>query len=54
MFNFDILFLEWMTSLEGSVLTILFKLISNIANETLYLVIISMLYWCVSKEKHFI
>ncbi|HGH7176098.1 TPA: phosphatase PAP2 family protein [Bacillus wiedmannii] len=53
MFNFDILFLEWMTSLEGSVLTILFKLISSIANETLYLVIISILYWCISKRKAF-
>ncbi|SCC24271.1 phosphatase PAP2 family protein [Bacillus wiedmannii] len=53
MFNLDILFLEWMTSVEGSVLTILFKLISSIANETLYLVIISILYWCVSKRKAF-
>ncbi|SCL94042.1 Uncharacterized protein BCRIVMBC120_02417 [Bacillus wiedmannii] len=39
--------------MEGSVLTILFKLISSIANETLYLVIISILYWCVSKRKAF-
>ncbi|MCH4566417.1 phosphatase PAP2 family protein [Bacillus sp. ES1-5] len=53
MFNFDILFLEWMTSLERGVLTILFKLISSIANETLYLIIISILYWCVSKRKAF-
>ncbi|MED2039597.1 phosphatase PAP2 family protein [Bacillus wiedmannii] len=53
MLNLDILFLEWMTSVEGSVLTILFKLISSIANETLYLVIISILYWCVSKRKAF-
>ncbi|WP_242252044.1 phosphatase PAP2 family protein [Bacillus cereus group sp. BfR-BA-01379] len=53
MFNIDMLFLEWMTSLEGSVLTILFKFISSIANETLYLVIISILYWCVSKRKAF-
>ncbi|GAB6610715.1 MULTISPECIES: phosphatase PAP2 family protein [Bacillus] len=53
MFNIDILFLEWMTSMEGSMLTILFKFISSIANETLYLVIISILYWCVSKRKAF-
>ncbi|WP_212981770.1 phosphatase PAP2 family protein, partial [Bacillus paramobilis] len=53
MFNIDMLFLEWMTSLEGSVLTILFRFISSIANETLYLVIISILYWCVSKRKAF-
>ncbi|WP_341517922.1 phosphatase PAP2 family protein [Bacillus paramobilis] len=53
MFIIDMLFLEWMTSLEGSVLTILFRFISSIANETLYLVIISILYWCVSKRKAF-
>ncbi len=53
MFNIDILFLEWMTRLEGSVLTLFFKLVSSIANETLYLVIISILYWCVSKRKAF-
>ncbi|MEG7843011.1 phosphatase PAP2 family protein [Bacillus mobilis] len=53
MFNIDILFLEWMTSMEGSMLTILFKFISSIANETLYLVSISILYWCVSKRKAF-
>ncbi|MEJ9114763.1 phosphatase PAP2 family protein [Bacillus paramobilis] len=53
MFNIDMLFLEWMTSLEGSLLTILFRFISSIANETLYLVIISILYWCVSKRKAF-
>ncbi|HFJ9437293.1 MULTISPECIES: phosphatase PAP2 family protein [Bacillus] len=53
MSNIDILFLEWMTSLEGSVLTTFLKLVSSIANETLYLVIISILYWCVSKRKAF-
>ncbi|MGH0541863.1 phosphatase PAP2 family protein [Bacillus cereus] len=53
MFNIDMLFLEWMTSLEGSVLTTFFKLVSSIANETLYLIIISILYWCVSKRKAF-
>ena len=53
MFNIDMLFLEWMTSFEGSVLTTLFKLVSSLANETLYLVIISFLYWCVSKRKAF-
>ncbi|HDR6316987.1 TPA: phosphatase PAP2 family protein [Bacillus thuringiensis] len=53
MFNIDMLFLEWMTSLEGSVPTTFFKLVSSIANETLYLVIISILYWCVSKRKAF-
>ncbi|MHC2834678.1 phosphatase PAP2 family protein [Bacillus sp. F9_6S_D1_P_5] len=53
MFNIDILFLEWMTSMEGSVLTTFLKLVSSIANETLYLVIISILYWCVSKRKAF-
>ncbi|MGH0434450.1 phosphatase PAP2 family protein [Bacillus basilensis] len=53
MYNIDMLFLEWMTSLEGSVLTTFFKLISSIANETLYLVVISILYWCVSKRKAF-
>lgn len=53
MVNIDMLFLEWMTSLEGSVLTAFFKLVSILANETLYLVIISFLYWCVSKRKAF-
>ncbi|ACJ82520.1 phosphatase PAP2 family protein [Bacillus paranthracis] len=53
MFNIDMLFLEWMTSFEGSVLTTFFKLVSSLANETLYLVIISFLYWCVSKRKAF-
>ncbi len=53
MVNIDMLFLEWMTSLEGSVLTTFFKLVSSLANETLYLVIISFLYWCVSKRKAF-
>ncbi len=53
MVNIDMLFLEWMTSLEGSVLTAFFKLVSSLANETLYLVIISFLYWCVSKRKAF-
>ncbi|MGE6536434.1 phosphatase PAP2 family protein [Bacillus luti] len=53
MFNIDILFLEWMTSLEGSALTTFFKLVSSVANETLYLIIISILYWCVSKRKAF-
>ncbi|KAB2439994.1 phosphatase PAP2 family protein [Bacillus luti] len=53
MFNIDILFLEWMTSLEGSALTTFFKLVSSIANETLYLVIISIIYWSVSKRKAF-
>lgn len=53
MFNIDMLFLEWMTSFEGSVLTTFFKLVSILANETLYLVIISFLYWCVSKRKAF-
>ena len=31
----------------------IFKLVSSLANETLYLVIISFLYWCVSKRKAF-
>ncbi|MCU5175999.1 phosphatase PAP2 family protein [Bacillus paranthracis] len=53
MFNIDMLFLEWMISLEGSVLTALFKLVSIIANETLYLIVISISYWCVSKRKAF-
>ncbi|MGE1033505.1 phosphatase PAP2 family protein, partial [Bacillus sp. GKis3/1] len=53
MFNIDMLFLEWMTSFEGSVLTTFFKLVSSLANETLYLVIISFLCWCVSKRKAF-
>lgn len=53
MFNIDMLFLEWMTSLEGSVLTALLKLVSIIANETLYLIVISISYWCVSKRKAF-
>ncbi|KAA0760897.1 phosphatase PAP2 family protein [Bacillus sp. SH5-2] len=53
MFNIDILFLEWMTSLEGSALTTFFKLVSSIANETLYLVIISIIYWSVSKSTAF-
>ena len=54
MVNIDMLFLEWMTSLEGSVLTTFLKLVSIIANETLYLIVISISYWCISKEKHFI
>ena len=53
MFNIDMLFLEWMISLEGSVLTALFKLVSIIANETLYLIVISISYRCVSKRKAF-
>ncbi len=53
MVNIDMLLLEWMTSFEGSVLTTFFKLVSSLANETLYLVIISFLYWCVSKRKAF-
>ncbi len=53
MFNIDMLFLEWMISLEGSVLTAFFKLVSIIANETLYLIVISISYWCVSKRKAF-
>ncbi|MDD8001147.1 phosphatase PAP2 family protein [Bacillus cereus] len=53
MFNIDMLFLEWMTSLEGSVLTAFLKLVSIIANETLYLIVISISYWCVSKRKAF-
>ncbi|MCC2536638.1 phosphatase PAP2 family protein [Bacillus cereus group sp. TH204-1LC] len=53
MFNIDMLFFEWMISLEGSVLTALFKLVSIIANETLYLIVISISYWCVSKRKAF-
>ncbi|WP_242301261.1 phosphatase PAP2 family protein [Bacillus cereus group sp. BfR-BA-01423] len=53
MFNIDMLFLEWMISLEGSVLTAFFKLVSIIANETLYLIVISISYWCVSKRKVF-
>lgn len=53
MVNIDMLHLEWMTSFEGSVLTTFFKLVSSLANETLYLVIISFLYWCVSKRKAF-
>ncbi|EPY7702769.1 MULTISPECIES: phosphatase PAP2 family protein [Bacillus cereus group] len=53
MFNIDMLFLEWIISLEGSVLTALFKLVSIIANETLYLIVISISYWCVSKRKAF-
>ena len=53
MVNIDMLFLEWMTSLEGSVLTTFLKLVSIIANETLYLIVISISYWCISK-KHFI
>ncbi|GAB6424650.1 hypothetical protein bcgnr5372_31320 [Bacillus luti] len=53
MFNIDILFLEWMTNLERGVLTTFFKLVTSIANETLYLIIISILYWCVSKRKAF-
>ncbi|BCB37275.1 MULTISPECIES: phosphatase PAP2 family protein [Bacillus] len=53
MVNIDMLFLEWMTSLEGSVLTAFLKLVSIIANETLYLIVISISYWCVSKRKAF-
>lgn len=53
MFNIDMLFLEWMISLEGSVLTAFVKLVSIIANETLYLIVISISYWCVSKRKAF-
>lgn len=53
MFNIDMLFLEWMISLEGSVLTAFFKLVSIIANEALYLIVISISYWCVSKRKAF-
>ncbi|MGR5983771.1 phosphatase PAP2 family protein [Bacillus cereus] len=53
MFNIDMLFLEWMTSLEGSVRTAFLKLVSIIANETLYLIVISISYWCVSKRKAF-
>ncbi|BCC05861.1 MULTISPECIES: phosphatase PAP2 family protein [Bacillus cereus group] len=53
MFNIDMLFLEWMISLEGSVLTAFLKLVSIIANETLYLIVISISYWCVSKRKAF-
>ncbi|MEG7966760.1 phosphatase PAP2 family protein [Bacillus cereus group sp. Sample30] len=53
MVNIDMLLLEWMTSFEGRVLTTFFKLVSSLANETLYLVIISFLYWCVSKRKAF-
>lgn len=53
MVNIDMLFLEWMTSLEGSVLTTFLKLVSIIANETLYLIVISISYWCVSKRKAF-
>ncbi|WP_434611796.1 phosphatase PAP2 family protein [Bacillus paranthracis] len=53
MFNIDMLFLEWMISLEGSVLIAFFKLVSIIANETLYLIVISISYWCVSKRKAF-
>lgn len=53
MFNIDMLFLEWMISLEGSVLTAFFKLVSIIANETLYLIVISISYWYVSKRKAF-
>ncbi|MGG0120388.1 phosphatase PAP2 family protein [Bacillus paranthracis] len=53
MFNIDMLFLEWMISREGSVLTAFFKLVSIIANETLYLIVISISYWCVSKRKAF-
>ncbi len=30
-----------------------FKLVSIIANETLYLIVISISYWCVSKRKAF-
>lgn len=37
----------------GSVLTAFFKLVSIIANETLYLIVISISYWCVSKRKAF-
>lgn len=53
MVNIDMLFLEWMTSLEGSVLTAFLKLVSIIANETLYLIVISISYWCISKRKAF-
>lgn len=53
MVNIDMLFLEWMTSLEGSVLTTFLKLVSIIANETLYLIVISISYWCISKRKAF-
>ena len=31
----------------------IFKLVSIIANETLYLIVISISYWCVSKRKAF-
>lgn len=53
MVNIDMLLLEWMTSFEGSVLTTFFKLVSSLANETLYLIVISISYWCISKRKAF-
>ncbi|WBO93173.1 phosphatase PAP2 family protein (plasmid) [Bacillus tropicus] len=53
MFNFNLNVLDLMLSLENPVLTFLFKWISKLASETLYLIIISMIYWCISKRKAF-
>ncbi|MBP0780485.1 phosphatase PAP2 family protein, partial [Bacillus anthracis] len=49
----DVSFLKWMNNIENVTLSSYLKFVSNMASETLYLIIISMIYWCVSKRKAF-
>ncbi len=48
-----IAFMEWIQSFSTPFLDWLFLMITNLANEMLFVFIVVVIYWCISKEKGF-
>ncbi len=44
-------FLFWLQSIENPVLTVIFKFVTAIGSDTIYILFIAWLYWCVDSKK---
>lgn len=47
----EVWFLFWLQSIENPILTVVFKVVTALGSDTLYILFIAWLYWCVDAKK---